>query len=87
MDALIDKFSSDICHKNIICTRKPLLAFDENADYGEWKNKVKEKLTELLGDMPEKVPLNVEVEWVEEHENFTEKRFTFDTEADADDLS
>lgn len=83
MDALIDKFSSDICHKNIISARKPLLAFDENADYVEWKNKVKEKLTELLGDMPERVPLNVQIEWEEEHENFIEKRFTFDTEADA----
>lgn len=77
----MDIFSSDNCHKYVLENRKPLLAFDENADYDSWKNAVKEKLTDLLGDMPEeRVPLNVRVEWEKEHETFTEKRFIFDTE-------
>lgn len=74
-------FSSDICHEEILRNRKRSLAFDENVNYGEWREKVKEKLTELLGDMPEKVPLNVRVEWEEQRENFREIRFIFDTEA------
>lgn len=75
------EFSSDICHEQILATRKPLLAFDENADYDLWRSQVSEKLKELLGDMPEeKVPLNIRIEWEEEHEDFIEKRFVFDTE-------
>ena len=48
-------FSSDICHEEILRNRKRSLVFDQNANYVEWREKVKEKLTELFGDMPEKV--------------------------------
>ena len=58
------EFSPDLYNEYLLRNRKPSLAFDENADYDTWRQQVKEKLTELLGDMPEeKVPLNIRVEW------------------------
>lgn len=74
-------FSSDLCHEEAQRNRKPLLAFDENAPFEPWRNAVKDTLTELLGDMPERVPLNVRIEWEKEHDTFIEKRILFDAEA------
>ncbi len=78
----MERFSVDICHEKLLETRKPLLAFDENAPFEPWRQAVKEKLTELLGDMPERVPLNIQIEEKVEHDTYTETIFTFDTEAD-----
>ena len=77
----MEVFSSDLCHEQAQRTRKPLLAFDETAPFEPWRKAVKEKLTELLGDMPERVPLNVRIEWEQEHDTFIEKRILFDAEA------
>ena len=76
------EYSPDLIHEKIVSTRTPLLMFDENADYITWKNSVKEKLVELLGDMPEKVPLNVDIEWRQEFDTYVEIRFSFDAEAE-----
>lgn len=73
-------FPVDICHERILETRRPMLAFDEAADYDRWKAAVKAKLSELLGDMPEKCDLNIRLEWEQEHEGFTEKRYVFASE-------
>lgn len=59
---------------------KPLLAFDEKLDYETQRAKIKEKLFELLGDMPEKVPLDPQVENTVEHDTFTEYRISFAVE-------
>ena len=74
-------FSSDLCHEQAQRNRKPLLAFDENVPFDPWRKAVREKLTELLGDMPERVPLNMRIEWEKEHDTFNEKRILFDAEA------
>ena len=37
------------CHAEIAKKNRPLLSFDESKDFGEWRDKVKEKLVELLG--------------------------------------
>lgn len=74
-------FSSDLCHEQAQRNRKPLLSYDENAPFDPWRKAVREKLTELLGDMPERVPLNMRIEWEKEHDTFVEKRILFDAEA------
>lgn len=75
------EFSPDLLHEELLHKNKPILVYDEKNNYREWKMKVKEKLIELLGDMPkEKVALNVRIEWEKEYDNFTEKRIVFDTE-------
>ena len=77
----MNEFSPDNYHEYLLKNRRPSLAFDENADFDTWRMQVKEKLTELLGDMPEeRVPLNVRIEWEKEHDDFIEKRFIYDTE-------
>lgn len=74
-------FSSDLCHEETQKNRKPQLAFSGEAPFEPWRHGVREKLRELLGDMPEPVPLNVCVEWEKEHDTFVEKRILFDAEA------
>lgn len=77
-------YGVDICHKNLLSTIKPSLAYKDGCDYTEWKNQVKEKLTELLGDIPEKTDLNIRSEWEEDRGDFIEKRIIFTSEKDAD---
>lgn len=62
--------------------QKPLLRFDETKDFESQRNAIKEKLFELLGDMPEKVPLDPVVEYQHEYDTFTEYRIVFNTEKD-----
>jgi len=74
-------FAPNVCHEEILKNRRPLLAFDENADYSAWKAQVTARFNDLLGDMPEsRVPLKTVVEWEKEHDTFTERRIVFDTE-------
>ena len=77
------EFTPDACHKRILKTRKPLLSFDPSTDYRTWKAQVQEKFLELLGDDPERVDLNVTVEWEKETDTYVERRIVFDTEPEA----
>lgn len=70
-------YDVDICHKNLIENKNPILSFNEDCDYDMWRRRVKEKLVELLGDMPEKVALNINIEWEKERDEFIEKRISF----------
>ena len=78
------QYGVDIAHQNLLKSIKPSLAFDENANYEAWKKEVKEKLGELLGDMPQKTDLNILVEWEKEYDDFNEKRIIFTAEKDVD---
>ena len=76
---------ADLCHEVIMKNTKPTLAYDEAKDFDVWREQVREKLTELLGDMPEtRCDLNIRVEWEKEHETFYEKRILFNSEANVD---
>lgn len=72
-------YSPDGGHK-LIFERKPLLAFDENKDFQTQKIQIKEKLTELLGDMPRKVELHPVIEYQKEFDTYTEYRIHYDVE-------
>lgn len=74
------EFSPDRCHERLFEMRTPLLRYNEERDIPAWREEVRNKLTELLGDMPERVPVNVRVEWTKEHDDFLEYRFIYDTE-------
>ena len=72
---------ADLCHEIIIKNMKPSLAYDETKDFDTWREQIREKLTELLGDMPEeRCDLNIRVEWEKEHDTFYEKRIIFRSE-------
>ena len=76
---------ADLCHEELMKTIKPTLAYDENKDFDTWREQVREKLTELLGDMPsERCDLNIRVEWEKEHDTFHEKRMLFNSEENID---
>lgn len=77
-------FSLDICHDKYLKEHKPLLSFDANNDYDSWRENIYIKLTELLGDMPQKTNLNIRIEWEKAHNDFTEKRFVFTSEDQVD---
>lgn len=73
-------YSVDTCHEMLMQARKPSLHFDETCDYDSWKEQLKEKVTELLGDMPDKAELNIRIEWEKEHDAFKEYRILFCSE-------
>ena len=58
-----------------------MLAFDDTKNFVFQKEQIRQKLLELLGEMPEKVALNPTVEYQKELENYTEYRISFDVEA------
>lgn len=71
----------DICHETILANHKPLLAFREDRDYAAWREEVRKKLAEILGDMPEsRCDLDICLEWEQEHESFHEYRYSFASE-------
>lgn len=72
-------YSPDGGHE-IFINQKPKLAFDENKDFVIQKEQIKNKLAELLGEMPERVELNPVTEYQKEEEKYTEYRIRFDVE-------
>ena len=42
-------FNPDTCHDILVKNTKPILSFDKNADFEEYRKTLKEKFTELLG--------------------------------------
>ena len=74
-------YSPDGAHQRLLAQKLPL-SFDGTQDFAAHQTKIKEKLTELLGDRPERVPLDPIVEETVEHEDFTERRISFAVEAD-----
>jgi len=75
-----DYLNPDVCHEKIMESLKPSLRFKKGENFKLHKENLRNKYLELLGDMPDKVPLNICVEWTKEYDTFTEKRFLFDVE-------
>lgn len=61
---------------------KPLLTFDGETkqDWDKWSQAANTKLIEILGDLPDKVELNAEVEYSVEDGDLIRERVVFDTE-------
>ena len=72
-------YSPDGGHE-VLISQKPELAFDEHSNFEIQKKRIKEKLTELLGEMPERVALNPVIEYQKEEATYTEYRIRFDVE-------
>lgn len=73
-------FYANTCHEKILGNLKMSLAFDPSAEYAQWKEQVRTKFHELLGDMPEKVDLNIRVEYEKDDPEFIERRIVIDVE-------
>lgn len=60
---------------------EPKLRFGHcGMDFQDWRKETLEKLLELMGKFPEKVPLEAEVEYSVEEKDFIRERVVFDTE-------
>ena len=74
-----EQLSPHMYHEYLLKNQKKQLAYTDDVDFEQWRGQVREKLAELLGHTPERVPANVRIEWEKEHETFTETRFVFDS--------
>ena len=73
----------DLCHDGLVKTMKHALAYDEKRDYVQWKNEVREKLTELLRIKQieqNACPLNMEIEEDIMLDGYRRIRFVFESE-------
>ena len=77
------KIQGDLCHKTIIASNKPKLAFSKSNDFLEWKKQIKTKFLELIGYeniLKNACDLNLEIESVEQKDGYTQTRFVFESE-------
>ena len=73
-------FNSHIYEFYKLKSTSPILAFSPDRSYGEWREQVREKLTELLGLPLEECCSELSVEYKHEKDTHTEYRFTVQTE-------
>ena len=59
---------------------RPHLHFDGSSDYTAWHEQALQKLLELMGPFPDRVPLAAEIEYTVEEEFFFRQRVVFDSE-------
>ena len=74
--------NNDVIHEQLL-SQKPLLAYDENNDYIEWKEQVRRKYVELLGlDLiaQNACDIKVEIEERVETDEYTRYRYVFESE-------
>lgn len=76
------RIDNDIIHENLL-QNTPILAYNENNDYADWKAMVKQKYIELLGlDVIAKNACDIQIEIEEEiqTEEYTRYRYVFESE-------
>lgn len=77
-------FAPEACHYPLCVNAPRRLKFDPQADLRVWRQEAFSTLKRLLGNMPEAVPLDLKIEWEQDHALFHEIRFQFKSEANAD---
>jgi len=77
-------FDPHATHARLLASAPRALAFDPTRDFDEWRSRVRAVLSESVGVMPDRQPLNLRIEYEREHAEFLERRFVFAVEEDAD---
>ena len=77
-------FAPENSHSRLLAETPRKLAFDPSKNFQHWRQEMDKKLHDLVGIMPDQVPLNIRIEWEESHDEFDETRFLFTSEEDAD---
>ncbi|HEY3376240.1 MAG TPA: acetylxylan esterase, partial [Armatimonadota bacterium] len=77
-------FSPHACHNPLLDQAPCRLAFSAERDFLPWRAALGEKLRELVGVMPDAVPLDLRVEALREDAGVRETRFVFTAEAGAE---
>jgi len=76
--------SPELCHEYLMKHNHGSLAFNERKNFKPQQRKIKNKLLELIGDLPEKVSLNIRVEYKKRKKDYKEIRFVFTSEKYSD---
>ncbi len=78
------QYEEQPCHKLLYPTIEQKLAYDDRADYEAWKADVRAKFMELSGlSLIEAEPVcdpDLQIEYTEQRDGYTETRFTFQSE-------
>ncbi len=80
------EINNDLLHEALM-EREPLLRFNENADYGEWKKAIREKYTQLLGleeIAKNACDIHVEIEETVKMDGYIRYRYVFQSEKGCD---
>lgn len=77
----MDLFSPDNCHNHLFM-RAPSLSFAAHGNDPDYCAKLFDMLKTVLGDMPERVEPQIEIEYEKKCKGYTERRFSFLTEKD-----
>lgn len=80
------KINGDTAHELLVKKLNPTLSFSDKVDFHEWKEKLSDKLSELLGlgEIEKNAsPENIDIEWQEARDGYTITRFTFESEPGA----
>src|SRR5437867_4051771 len=82
----MNHFAPEHCHGPLLQNAPLKLSFakNKNRDYQRWRNEVRAKLLELLGETPPRVPLNLRREYTRDHKEFRETRFVFTSEPNSE---
>ncbi len=73
-------YDPQVCHEHLMGIAPRILRYDPDKDFGTWRREVDAKLREIVGSMPDPVPLELTVEWEEDRDDFRETRFHFTSE-------
>lgn len=77
------KFDGVICHDELRKNITPYLSYDENTDFNDYKEKIREKLIELLGIERIKensCPLKIDIVEKKQKDGYEQIRFEFESE-------
>lgn len=80
----IRHYAPEDCQLPLVQQAPRLLRFDPTTDFSAWRTAINAKLRELLGVVPTRVPLDVQVEAERVEPGFVDRRFVFCSEAGAD---
>lgn len=71
----------DYFHDSTIKNIIPKLSYSNSVNYGVWKNSVRQKFLEILGDMPDKrCDLNINIEYRKQCDGYEEIRLVYESE-------
>ncbi len=80
----MSSYTPEACHDPLLASAPRILAFTPTVEYTSWRTAVAAKLRELVGIMPDPVAPEPRIEYVHDMGDYTDTRFIFTAEANAD---
>jgi len=77
----MNSYSPDNCHHDLF-NKAPALSFALRGHEADYKERLSESLKVVMGDMPDRVEPQIEIEYEKKCKGYTERRFSFLTEKD-----